>query len=839
VVGPISSSPGLDRVLALAFGELPAAVSVIDMTGRVIYVNRANAEQLGRPAETIVGTPVADLLPAGARDAVGGMMADLLSSGQLRQILPNVQPDGSVIPVEVSARVVHDPSSGEPVCIVAIVRDLHDEVEELQELGDLAAAHADEGILPTLARVACRRTDAQVALVYVVGDDGRHKLVAAHGRSTASVQAAERWLVRTGVRETMIEHRDTVLRSPATSSGKPGGQSPRGSRRARAWLGVPLAISGQHLGFVCLIEKARGLDFELIDERRAGLYATHAAAAILEQRRLADLGASAVQLMRLAAAVDQTADSVLITDPKGRIIYVNAAFERVSGYPKEEALGQTPRLVNSGTHDRAFFRALWVTIKAGRPWTGELTNRRRDGSLYRLEAVITPVRDIGGRLVEYVEVGRDVTHERELEDTLARHIRERASIVATLQHIVPGDDPETTAAVICAEIARLPGIDAAAICLFSGRTTVTPLATVRPGEAPVKGGPPLAYAVGRYLQARARTGPWVEPWTLDQRAQSRVGRLEGVVAVAAHLPLLDAGEPVGLLVAGSTDPGGASGVVEALGSLGDFRPLTEALLRSHLRQRRDTMALQKRVEGVLRQRAFSTVFQPIADLVTGRRVGFEALTRFADGTEPRELIALAQEVGLDGDVELACVEAALQAAESLPSSAWVSLNLSPDVIRGPRLRELLGTSKRSLVVELTENFPIDDYVALRQSLRALGSRVRVAVDDAGAGYSSLRHVLELQPTFVKLDIRLVSDIDGDPARQAMVAGICHYARETRATLIAEGIETQAELDTLSRLGVRLGQGYLLGRPAPVDEIAGRRSRSARAVRAAPPDATQA
>jgi PAS domain S-box-containing protein len=826
-------------VLALAFGELPAAVSVLDMTGRVIYVNRANAEQLGRPAETIVGTPVADLLAAGVWDAVKGMMADLLGSGQLRQILPNVQADGSLIPVEVSARVVHDPSSGEPVCIVAIVRDLRDEGDEFRELGDLAGAHADEGILSALARVACRRTDAQVALVYVVGDDGRHKLVASHGRSAAAVQAAERWLVRTGVREAMIEHPDTVLRSAATSSGTPGGPIPRGSRRARAWLGVPLPISGRHLGFVCLIEKPRGLEFDLIDERRAGLYAAHAAAAILEQRQRADLSASAAHLMRLRAAVEQTADSILITDPSGTIVYVNAAFERLSGYPKDEALGQTPRLVNSGTHDPAFYRAMWTTLQAGRPWTGELTNRRRDGSLYRLEVVMTPVRDTGGRVVEYVEVGRDVSHERELEDTLARQARERASIVATLQHIVPGDDPETTAAVICTEIARLPGIDAAAIYVFSGRTTVIPLASVQPGKAPVKGGPQLAHAVGRSLHARARLGPWVEPWTLDQRAQTGVGRLEDVIEVAAHLPLLDAGEPVGLLVAGATDPGGASGVVEVLGLLGAFRPLTEALLRPHLRQRRDTIALTTRVEGVLRQRAFSTVFQPIADLVTGRRVGFEALTRFADGTEPRQLFVLAQEVGLDADVELACVEAALQAAERLPTSAWVSLNISPDVIRRPGLGELLRTSRRSLVMELTEHFPIDDYVALRQSLRALGARVRVAVDDAGAGYSSLRHVLELQPAFVKLDIRLVSDIDGDPARQAMVAGMCHYARETRATLIAEGIQTQAELNTLSRLGVHLGQGYLLGRPAPVEEIAGRRPRSARAVRAAPPDATQA
>jgi len=124
-----------------------------------------------------------------------------------------------------------------------------------------------------------------------------------------------------------------------------------------------------------------------------------------------------------------------------------------------------------------------------------------------------------------------------------------------------------------------------------------------------------------------------------------------------------------------------------------------------------------------------------------------------------------------------------------------------------------------VVLEITEHVDVQDYEILRASLASLGSDVRFAVDDAGAGFASLRHILELAPSHVKLDRGLVARIDTDPARQALVAGLVHFATEIAVMLIAEGVETEDERQTLLRLGVHVGQGYLLGRPAPAEDVA--------------------
>ena len=132
----------------------------------------------------------------------------------------------------------------------------------------------------------------------------------------------------------------------------------------------------------------------------------------------------------------------------------------------------------------------------------------------------------------------------------------------------------------------------------------------------------------------------------------------------------------------------------------------------------------------------------------------------------------------------------------------------------------LARSKRPLVLEVTEHVAIEDYAIFRGAVERIGAGVRYAVDDAGAGFSSFRHILELRPDFVKLDIGLVHEIDQDDVRQALAAGIVYFAQKSGCHLIAEGIETQPERDQLRALGVTLGQGYLLGRPAPIDPQAG-------------------
>jgi EAL domain-containing protein (putative c-di-GMP-specific phosphodiesterase class I) len=132
------------------------------------------------------------------------------------------------------------------------------------------------------------------------------------------------------------------------------------------------------------------------------------------------------------------------------------------------------------------------------------------------------------------------------------------------------------------------------------------------------------------------------------------------------------------------------------------------------------------------------------------------------------------------------------------------------------LLDVVAAADRAVVVEITEHAEIDDYSRLVAALEQVRPHAMLAVDDAGAGYAGLHHILELRPHFVKLDISLVRNIDSDPARQAMVSSMTRFARSVRCALIAEGIETESELEALKLLKVEYGQGYFLGRPAPID-----------------------
>jgi EAL domain-containing protein (putative c-di-GMP-specific phosphodiesterase class I) len=216
---------------------------------------------------------------------------------------------------------------------------------------------------------------------------------------------------------------------------------------------------------------------------------------------------------------------------------------------------------------------------------------------------------------------------------------------------------------------------------------------------------------------------------------------------------------------------------------------------------------------------FHSVFQPIIDLASLEAVGYEALTRFDDGIRPDLRFAEAASVGLGHGYELAAIEAALAVAHELPPEAFLTLNMSPGLVleSGRRLLKMIRGTSRRLILELTEHVPIVDYPALRKAIEALGT-VEIAVDDAGAGYASLRHILELRPAFAKLDISLVRGIDADELRQALVAGLSYFALKSGCQLIAEGVESEDEAILLRRLGVELAQGYLFGYPEAISKL---------------------
>jgi PAS domain S-box-containing protein len=213
-------------------------------------------------------------------------------------------------------------------------------------------------------------------------------------------------------------------------------------------------------------------------------------------------------------------------------------------------------------------------------------------------------------------------------------------------------------------------------------------------------------------------------------------------------------------------------------------------------------------------------FQPIVALADQRMTGVEALSRFTvpdDRRSPQDWFTDAAGVGLAVDLELHAVQVALRAAaRDLPAHCYVSVNLCPETLTSPALAKLLRSSPvplTRLVAELTEHSSVEDYDALRRALAPLRAQgLRLAVDDAGAGYASFRHILALAADVIKLDRTLISGIDGDPARQSLAAAVVTFAHDTGATVIAEGIETEAELRALRGLGVDSAQGYLLGRP---------------------------
>jgi PAS domain S-box-containing protein len=225
------------------------------------------------------------------------------------------------------------------------------------------------------------------------------------------------------------------------------------------------------------------------------------------------------------------------------------------------------------------------------------------------------------------------------------------------------------------------------------------------------------------------------------------------------------------------------------------------------------------IQQVLDDGGPTMVFQPIVELATGKPVGAEALARFPaqPNRAPAEWFADAAGVGLGVELELAAIRAAVAQLDALPAGTYLSLNAGPDTVVSPQLHHLLRSAPGSrLVIELTEHMAVVDYSALTEALDALRCRgVRLAVDDAGSGFSSLQHILNLKPDIIKLDRALVEAIDTDPARRALAGSLLTFANEIGAQVIAEGIENLREQTVLRRLGVRYGQGFHLGRPGPM------------------------
>lgn len=241
---------------------------------------------------------------------------------------------------------------------------------------------------------------------------------------------------------------------------------------------------------------------------------------------------------------------------------------------------------------------------------------------------------------------------------------------------------------------------------------------------------------------------------------------------------------------------------------------------AELARRAAAVGMRRRIQAVLDDGGPRMELQPIVNLRTGQTVGSEALARFdaLPVRTPDVWFAEALTAGLGLELELAAVRQALALQRGLPAGHYLSVNVSPVTAASRELHDLVsapGIDPSGLVFELTEHANVEDYDSLRVALTALRTLgARIAVDDAGAGYASLCHIVYLRPDIVKLDCALVCGVDGDPARRALAEALSLFAQRIGACLIAEGIECEADLSALRSVGVTHGQGFLLGRPAP-------------------------
>ena len=246
--------------------------------------------------------------------------------------------------------------------------------------------------------------------------------------------------------------------------------------------------------------------------------------------------------------------------------------------------------------------------------------------------------------------------------------------------------------------------------------------------------------------------------------------------------------------------------------------LRELMDQVHAANRgREAMITKRaRIRRVLERGEFEIVFQPIVALDSRDIVGYEALSRFS--AEPHRgpdlWFAEAHEVGLGPELELAAIRLACERSHDLPEGMFMAVNVSPVTTERPELLTLLaGCEVDEVVLEVTEHARVEDYRRFRVAIarvRELGARL--AVDDAGAGFSSLRHILELDAELIKLDGSLTRSLEDDPRRRSLAAALIEFGRESGASVLAEHIESELQLIELRRLGVTYGQGFHLGRP---------------------------
>ena len=548
---------------------------------------------------------------------------------------------------------------------------------------------------------------------------------------------------------------------------------------------------------------------------------------------------AAMELRKLGLAVEQNPASVVITNIKGNIEYVNARFTEVTGYDKAEVLGQNPRILSSGVDDIVDYHQLWAHLQAGEQWRGEFLNKHKSGRLFWERALISPLRDDQGQITHYVGVKEDIstqkTYEKELEyrathDTLTG-LANRALLKDRLaQAIYYAQRSKRIVAVALLDLDRFKVINDtlghatgdALLCEIADRLK----AAVRETDTVARFGgdefmvllTEVAAVQDLNLVMQKILQIFTQPYEIDQR-QLMLSASIGISFYPQH-----SHDPETLIRYADI------AMYQSKKSGSTFSFYSDEMDSFGL----DTLDLEHDLYGALERREFCLHYQPKVDLKTGTISGCEALLRWQHPelgmVSPGQFIPLAEETGLIVPIgawviEEACRQSLVWQASGLPP-IQIAVNLSARQFRQGDLAATVNTilctsglNPSLLDLELTESMIMDDPQGAEQALIALKNLgVSLSLDDFGTGYSSLNYLSRFPVDHLKIDQSFIRDIGSSNARTAVVSSIIDIAHNLHLTAIAEGVETQEQLAFLIANGCDAMQGYLFSKPLPAQDF---------------------
>ncbi len=547
------------------------------------------------------------------------------------------------------------------------------------------------------------------------------------------------------------------------------------------------------------------------------------------------------QMSKLSGAVEQTADAVMITDSQGEIEYVNAAFETISGYGRGEAVGSKPSLIKSGMHDAAFYRRMWSVLRRGGVFQDVLINRRKSGELYYEEKTITPLKNENGRITHYISTGKDITDRMETQERLhhlAYHdlltgLPNRAMLSDRLQHaLTRASRARERLAVLILDLDRFKvindtlGHDIGDRLLRAIAARVQ--SCVRDSDTLARlGGDEFAVLLEDVTGAGQISAVATE--ILDQFARP--------VVVEEHELFVTPSIGIGIYPDDGDDmlsilKNADTAMFRAKEHGGNTYQFYASDMGAKALQR---LTLETGLRRALARNEFVLHYQPQFDLHTGDITTIEALVRWQHPdlglVPPADFMRLLEETGLivpigEWVLQTACVQNKIW-QDQCRGLLRIAINVSPRQFRhGSDLVQLVanalkksGLEGRHLELELTESTVMENVQAAVDTMDALSAMgVRIAIDDFGTGYSSLNHLKRFPISTLKVDRSFVQDITRDPDDAAMVSTIAAMGHHLMLQVVAEGVESEAQLDFLRKCDCDVVQGYLLGRPLSAEEM---------------------